>query len=132
MKKLTLILCGGIVLLAGALSVVTAEEAKKSAALDGKALFLDQKCESCHSVTALKIEKKASATPASKDAKVPPDLSAIGTKAKPEFLMNYLKKIADLNGAKHMKKFRGNDDSLKVLVDWLMSLKATEKSAGSK
>lgn len=127
-----------ILALTGVVAVVTgivftaaiAEDAKKPA-LDGKTMFLDQKCESCHSISALKIEKKASAAKETADAgskkKEPPDLSNVGSNVKADWLGQYLMKTADKEGTKHMKKFKGNADSLKVMVDWLMTLKTASK-----
>lgn len=119
-----------LVLMGVFLTAAIAEDAKKPA-LDGKTMFLDQKCESCHAIASLKIEKKASAAKETADAgskkKEPPDLSDIGSKVKADWLGQYLMKTADREGVKHMKKFKGNADSLKVMVDWLMTLKTASK-----
>ena len=81
------------------------------AATDGKQLFLDQKCNMCHTVSS------ASITPTSKIKA--PDLSGLASKEDPATLKKYLKKEADKNGKKHIKPFAGTDAQLDTLVAWL-------------
>ncbi len=81
---------------------------------DGNKIFLDNKCNMCHTVNSLGIEsKKSDAT----------DLSNVGKDKTTEFLMKYLKKEAKLNDKDHKSSFKGSDEDLKVLVDWLLTLK---------
>lgn len=89
--------------------------------LDGKELFKDNKCGSCHSITAAGMTK-ASDGEDSKDKKAP-DLSTIGSKHKADWMAKYLLKKETLDGDKHVKKFKGSDDELQVLVAWLETLK---------
>lgn len=84
---------------------------------DGKKLFTDNRCNMCHTVTSMGIESKKS------DAV---DLSNVGKDQTAEFLNKFLKKQAKLNDKDHKSSFKGNDEDLKVLVDWLLTLK-TEK-----
>ncbi len=81
---------------------------------DGKKIFVDNKCNMCHTVTAAAIESKKS------DAV---DLSTVGKDKTIEFLTKYLKKEAKLNDKDHKSAFKGSDEDLKVLVDWLLTLK---------
>lgn len=81
------------------------------AATEGKQLFLDQKCNMCHTVSS------ASITPTSKIKA--PDLTGLASKEDPAFLKKYLKKEADKNGKKHLKPFSGTDAQLDALVAWL-------------
>lgn len=84
---------------------------------DGKKIFIDNKCNMCHTVTSQGIESKKS------DAV---DLSEVGKDKTTEFLNKYLKKETKLNDKDHKASFKGNDQDLKILVDWLLTLK-TEK-----
>ena len=82
---------------------------------DGKKIFVDNKCAMCHTVQSAGIEsKKSDAT----------DLSNVGNDKTEEFLMKYLKKDAKLNDKDHKSSFKGNDEDLKKLVEWLLTLKS--------
>lgn len=82
---------------------------------DGKKIFIDNKCNMCHTVTSAGIEsKKSDAT----------DLSEVGKAATQEFLLKYLKKETKLNDKDHKSSFKGSDADLKILVDWLLTLKS--------
>jgi cytochrome c5 len=82
--------------------------------VDGKKVFVDNKCNMCHTVKSVGIEsKKSDAT----------DLSTVGKDKTKEFLMKYLKKETKLNDKDHKSSFKGSEDELKTLVDWLLTLK---------
>ena len=82
--------------------------------VDGKKVFVDSKCNMCHTVKSVGIESKKS------DAI---DLSTVGKDKTTEFLMKYLKKETKLNDKDHKSSFKGSEDELKTLVDWLLTLK---------
>ena len=82
--------------------------------VDGKKIFIDSKCNMCHTVTIAGIESKKS------DAS---DLSAVGKDKTAEFLMKYLKKETKLNDKDHKSSFKGSDEDLNKLVEWLLTLK---------
>jgi hypothetical protein len=81
---------------------------------DGKKVFVDNKCNMCHTVTVAGIESKKS------DAS---DLSVVGKDRTVEFLTKYLKKEAKLNDKDHKSSFKGTDEELTILVEWLSTLK---------
>ena len=114
-----------------------AAPAAKEKAPDGKALFTAQKCNSCHSIEAEKVERKASATAAaSATAKKKPDLSGIGAKKDAAWLSKYISKEEKLDNKLHPStKFKGTPEELSTLSDWLASLKTPvkgEKEASAK
>jgi hypothetical protein len=81
---------------------------------DGKKVFVDNKCQMCHTVTSMGIEsKKSDAT----------DLSSVGKEKTTEFLLKYLKKEVKLNDKDHKSTFKGSDEDLQKLVKWLLTLK---------
>ena len=81
---------------------------------DGKKVFVDSKCNMCHTVKSAGIEsKKSDAT----------DLSTVGKDKTAEFLMKYLKKETKLNDKDHKSSFKGSEDELTKLVNWLLTLK---------
>ena len=81
---------------------------------DGKKVFVDNKCNMCHTVTSAGIESKKS------DAV---DLSTVGKDRTVEFLTKYLKKEAKLNDKDHKSSYKGTDEDLTKLVEWLSTLK---------
>lgn len=83
---------------------------------DGKQIFIDKKCVSCHSVETAAIEstKKSDAV----------DLSNTGAGAEAEFMTKYLLKEEKIDDKAHKTKFKGTDEELKALVDWLLTLKS--------
>jgi cytochrome c5 len=80
-------------------------------ALDGKAIFLAQKCNMCHSIPPAGIEHTMKTSKA-------PDLVGLA-KTDAKLLTGYLKKTADINGKKHVKAFTGSDEELGALISWL-------------
>jgi mono/diheme cytochrome c family protein len=94
--------------------------AKDASVPKGKAVFLDKKCNQCHSIESEGVTKK---TPGPTKPGGPPDLSSVGADVKPGFIAKYLQKDADLHGKKHMIKFAGSDDDLKALSSYLEGLK---------
>jgi cytochrome c5 len=95
--------------------------AASAAPLDGKQIFVDQKCNMCHAVSS------AGVTPTSKIKAT--DLAAVASKEDPAWLSKFLKKDADKNGKKHVKAFTGTADELSAVVAWLH---AQAKPADSK
>ncbi|HEX9250625.1 MAG TPA: c-type cytochrome [Ignavibacteriaceae bacterium] len=81
---------------------------------DGKTIFVNNKCNMCHTVTSAGIESKKS------DAV---DLSNVGKDKTVEFLTKFLKKEAKLNDKDHKASFKGTDEELTKLVEWLSTLK---------
>lgn len=84
----------------------------------GKKIFVDQKCNMCHTVKSAGIEsKKSDAT----------DLSNVGAELKSEEMIKYLKKETKLNDKNHKASFKGSDEELIKLVEWLSTLKTESK-----
>lgn len=88
---------------------------------DAVKLFVDNKCNSCHSVKTYNIEVKNKNTKA-------PDLSNIGSQRTPDFLIKYLKKEIEIAGKKHCVTFLGNEGELAELVEWMVSLRNNEET----
>lgn len=98
------------------LAVLYAGPAAGQAKLDGKAIFMAQKCNMCHSVPAAGITKTTKS-----EKMAGPDVVNIKTDA--ATLTKYLRKQADLNGKKHVKAFTGSDEELGALVAWIQAQK---------
>lgn len=87
-----------------------------SAQATGKDIFINGKCNTCHAVKSQDIT--------SKQADKYPDLSNAGNCGlNEEQMTKYLNKEYELNGKKHPVKFKGTEQELKTLVEWLLSLK---------
>jgi len=83
---------------------------------DGQALFQAQKCDMCHSVSTVGIEAKTKSA-----AMAGGDLVDLDREA--DWLVQYLKKEIQLNDKDHKKGFKGTDEELNVLVQWLLDQK---------
>ena len=98
------------------LAVLYSGPASGQAKLDGKAIFLAQKCNMCHSVPPAGIEKTTKS-----EKMAGPDMVNVKTDA--GTLTKYLRKQADMNGKKHVKAFTGSDEELGALVAWIQAQK---------
>ena len=87
---------------------------------EGQRLFLDN-CVKCHSVSTVEIKAEKET-----GKMFGGDLVNLGASYKAEFLNQYLRKEADLDGESHKKPFKGTDEELQALVDWLLEQKAEE------
>lgn len=118
MKKRTYLTLALSVLMLGAL-VMTAPLAAQED--DGKAVFEAQKCNICHAVSSAEIEAKT------KSEKLKgPDLTGVGDRVEGAWITRYVKKEVDREGKKHMKPFKGTDEELQAIVDWLLEQKPVE------
>ena len=83
----------------------------------GKAVFEAQKCNLCHSVPSAGIEATTKS-----DKLKGPDLVDLDADA--QWVAKYLKKEVEKDGKSHTKPFKGSDEELKALVDWLLEQKS--------
>ena len=83
---------------------------------DGKAIFLAQKCNLCHSVSSAGIE----ATTKSEKVKGP-DIKGLADRHDRGWVEKWLRQEIEVNGKKHSKAFKGSDEDFATLVDWLMA-----------
>lgn len=100
----------------------------------GKALFVANKCNGCHSIKtqgigvdeAAKAGAEEGEEEVGKDEKQPPDLSEVGVKGDAKFLDGFLRKQLTLNGKKHKRRFPGTKEERATLIAWLMTLKGAK------
>jgi mono/diheme cytochrome c family protein len=88
-----------------------------SEAADGKAVFLEKKCNLCHSIESQGITKTA----AKMDGAELSDAGNFVPDA--EWLKKFLTQEELKDGDKHKKKWKGTDEDLDAVVTWIMSLK---------
>jgi len=115
LSTLTILVAGPLVALAFISAPgVSAELPENAYMADGKALFLENSCDKCHSVTAKGVEAQK---------KNHGDLSKVAEDA--DFLTKYLKKEVEKETKgemkKHKKKWKGSDGDLKAIIGWLKS-----------
>lgn len=136
--KRSLVILGAVMLVLGMSGVAKAADEVPA----GKKLFLDNKCNSCHTIASQGVEKKAAAEAAeakegkaaeateeaSATKKKVPDLGGVGIERKADWMTKYLQKVEAINGKKHIKKFKGTDAELLTMATWLESLK--DETAG--
>jgi hypothetical protein len=112
----------------------------------GKEIFLDHKCQKCHSIESEDILKseKGTADEAKEDEggfdddfgnetekTEPPDLSGVGKRHDPEWMTQFLKKkIRTEEGKKHKKRFKGSDEELQILIEFLAGLQTAAPEGG--
>ncbi len=93
----------------------------KSDGTSGKSIFLDNKCNKCHSIESQGIQHTSAPPDGAKYP--PPDLSDVGNRHTQDWMKQWLHKEVEQHGKKHMKKFEGSDDDLNTLTKWLAGLK---------
>jgi mono/diheme cytochrome c family protein len=99
------------------LAVVVLHAAQGSKVLDGKQIFLDQKCNMCHGVSSAEIE----ATTKSERMKGP-DLTGLLAERDAKELASILRKNANMKSGKpHPKAFTGSDEEMGAMLAWLQS-----------
>ena len=142
MKRIMVATLAAFVALAFA-AAAGAQEAKP----DGKTLFLDKKCNTCHTLKALGIQKRTAAAEkaagAEKGEKAEKaekgeaagakvkthDLSSVGLDLKADWMTKFLKRMeAAKDGKKHLI-FKGTDDELATITAWLEEQKAPKSEA---
>ncbi len=109
-----------VVLFLGLISVVSAQENKK---LDGKQIFMDQKCNMCHTVSSANIQ----ATTKTESMKGPDLTGHLAGKDATVIADELHKKKNTPRGKPHPKAFTGTDEELSALIAWLQSQKSTTK-----
>jgi hypothetical protein len=84
----------------------------------GKVAFVAQACNLCHEVSGEGIERKSKS-----DKLEGRDMTGIGTEFDREFAKAYiLREAAMEDGSKHKKPFKGTDEELEAILDWLATL----------
>jgi cytochrome c551/c552 len=97
--------------------IVSSGLASTAVAADGKALFLENKCNMCHSVDSQSIEKT------SKTMKGVDLSNAASLVESADWAKSFLKREVKKDDKNHQREFKGTDEELNAIVDWLMTLK---------
>ena len=84
----------------------------------GKDAFLAAKCNTCHSVSTAGIEAKTTS-----EKLKGPDLVGVANDFDAEGLAAFLRQESEKDGKKHKKAWKGTDEDLSAIVDWLLEQK---------
>lgn len=85
----------------------------------GQAAFLAARCDMCHSVSTAGIEAKTKS-----ESMRGPDLVDLAKTRDAQWLVKYLQREIQLDGKEHKKEFKGSDEELQAIVDWLLEQKS--------
>ena len=113
MKNYSRILCPAIILVFAFLFCKNVSA--QSEAADAKELFLEEKCNRCHSISSLNIENTGQ--------KKISDLSEVGSRFSTEFIAKYLNREEAIEGKKHLKNLKSEGADIEALAKWLSTLK---------
>jgi cytochrome c5 len=98
------------------LATLYASAGAAAAAPDGKAIFMAQKCNMCHSVPTAGIERTTKS-----EKMAGPDL--VNVKMDAAAITKFLHKETEMDGKKHPKEVKLPDAETKALVDWVLAQK---------
>jgi mono/diheme cytochrome c family protein len=104
-----------LVLAAAAWAATTSSPVRAAEVLDGKKLFLAQKCETCHAVSSADIKSTGKIKA--------PDLAGLAVKRDAAVLSSFLRGKEKIDGKRHLKPFTGADEELGALIAWLQQQK---------
>jgi hypothetical protein len=127
-SKMVVVMCAALV------AVMVSSDRVRAEDDPALALFKKGGCDTCHSISALKIakaekkpgeaaapEEKPAATGAKK--KDAPDLSGVGLEHDAKWISGYINKTESKDGEKHEKRFKGTEPERRTLAMWLAGLK---------
>lgn len=83
----------------------------------GSELFVSLRCQLCHAVPAASIEAKAKS-----DKVKGPDLGTAEIQLTAEEMTSFIRRESQIDGQEHKKEFKGSDEELAAIVDWLVEL----------
>jgi cytochrome c2 len=82
----------------------------------GQQVFVEAKCNQCHAVASAGIVATTKL-----ESAVGPDLGGYTTET-PAELMDFLQREVEREGSKHKKEFKGSDEELTSILEWLGGL----------
>lgn len=85
----------------------------------GQQAFVENKCNMCHSVESLGIERTSTS-----DKMKASDLSTVGDDLELAWAVKFINKEVELEGELHKKTFKGTAEQAQQIAEWLMTLKS--------
>jgi len=87
---------------------------------DGQKAFEASKCNNCHSIEKLKMERKIES-----EKMAGPDLSTVGDKHDAAWIVKFVSRETELDGKQHKSEYKGTKADLQAIADWLASMKSS-------
>lgn len=84
---------------------------------EGKAAFSENGCNRCHGVETQDIEATISV-----ERLRGPDLSHIGSERDTDWIVGWVKRDQTVDDKPHPAPYRGSDDDLRTIAEWLVQL----------
>jgi len=91
----------------------------------GKKTFLALKCNLCHGVEAAEIEAKTKS-----EKMAGGDLSRVVTEENREEMRTYVLRESSRDDKEHKKEFKGTEEELQAILEWLAELAAAAQAEG--
>ncbi|MEM7481245.1 MAG: hypothetical protein AAF481_08735 [Acidobacteriota bacterium] len=111
-KKVALLTAMGMLIVLSMSGAVRADDSD-----EGPTRFMAHKCNLCHGVPAVGIAAKT------KSKKLlGPELGGPLPEVDPVALAAYLRQQQELDGKEHKREYKGTDEELQTILDWLTSL----------
>ena len=110
-------LAASLVLAMGLSVFALSVNAGTHAQTDGQVAYTEAGCARCHSVDVADIEATVA------ERMRGPDLGTVGTDHDAAWVVAVLQQETELDSGPHRARFRGSDDQLRAVADWLVGLK---------
>jgi len=85
----------------------------------GQQIFEEWKCALCHSVSTVDIKAKITS-----GESAGPDLVDLADSYETDWIIKFVRGEVTKEGHTHKKPFKGSDEELQAIVDWLLEQKA--------
>ena len=99
--------------------VAVSAAAEEEAMAPGHEAFASLKCNMCHAVSSAGIEAKTKS-----EKMFGGDLVNLAGEWDAEKMRAYINREIEVDGKEHKKEFKGSDEELQAIVDWLLEQKA--------
>ena len=110
----TALAAGGIAVLAGSIALTSSPSLAGGDLGKGEEVFVSGKCGMCHDVSSAGI------TATTKSDKIKgPDLAGVTSRQERDWIAKFIRKQTEKDGSSHKKEFKGSDEELAALLDWL-------------
>lgn len=109
------------ILLVGATLMLPPTAAQEAEVSAGQEAFVANKCNMCHPIESLGIERTSTS-----DKMKGEDLSTVGDTVDAEWVVKFLNKEMEHDGELHKRTFKGTEEQMQALAEWLPTLKSAE------
>ena len=86
--------------------------------LDGKEAYLKARCDRCHAIASQEIDATTNS-----ERMLGPDLGEMSAERSVDWIVRYVKKEVDIDDKTHRFTFKGTDEDLQTIAEWLVGLR---------